>query len=1144
MKDENGLPRNRSVTVPAESNSHKTIVFCRIAYVCFGTQIGLGITALAGWACNFKLLASFRSDYIPMAQSTAITFTVFGISAVFLTYWHKYRPFKLFALLTAVFTILIGFFMLFRFSTGSIFCYECLVFGKKDFLDMTPTGIMSSVTAAAFLLSGVSYLLTLIFHSQKTCQTAASILSAIVTIIGFVVILGYLYGTPLLYGGTTVPMAVTTAIAFVLLGTGLMVSIGAQYWPLYLITAPTTCIRIIRSFMPIIITIVLVNGWLVAHVNRVFLSNPAFMSALLCIIFLVLSSYSISKIAKRLGNKIDRTEDNYKHAVMKLRTHNKQNKVLAELCKLAISNVGLSEFLNEVSEALVKIYAVEYSEILELLPAEKGFLLRAGMGWKEGLVGSAIIDSKNLSQEGYTLLSQHPVIVEDLHTEERFKGTPLLLGHGIISGMSVIIPGHNSPFGILAVHTSTRRKFDRNDGNFLQSVAHMLATAIDRSLLLNDLQRVSFAVEQSPVSIVITDSTGNIEYTNPKFRQLAGYTTEEVMGKNPRILKSEETPPEEYKRLWDTIASGNNWSGRFHNKKKNGELYWEDALISPVKNNDGKIVNFIAIKEDITRKVEIEQRNQAQYAIAAILVQAKSVEEIASKVIQIICECFGWDFGTIWVIDRQENVLRSKINWQRTMLDLSAFESTTQKITFKPGIGLPGRVWASGKPLWIQDVIVDKNFPRFKYALKDGLHTACGFPIVYENNVIGVMDFFSRSIRPFDNDMLDMMDAVGHQLGMFLARQQMYEQMEKQLNHISVLMEIDRAIASSLDLEVIGNIFAEKTIKHLQADAINILLYNQYAQKFSFLYGSGFLKQKEKQLVLNSSTDLCGKMLLKNEPVFISNFHDEGIICTRSQFAQEEGFVSYYGIPITAKGRLNGVVEIFFRRQFKPDSAWFDFAKSFSLQLAIAVDNALLYEKSQHTQSELLQAYNNTIEGWSYALDLRDKETEGHSRRVTLMAVQIAQHMGMDEEEIAHMYRGALLHDIGKLGIPDNILLKPSPLTEEEWVIMRKHPVYAYEMLSSIAYLKQAMDIPYCHHERWDGAGYPRGLRGNQIPMAARIFSVVDAYDAMLYDRPYRKGLSKEDIVDEISSGTGKHYDPEVVKVFLKMLHEDRLEVS
>jgi PAS domain S-box-containing protein/putative nucleotidyltransferase with HDIG domain len=1142
MKDENGLPRNRSGTVPAESNNHKTVVFCRIAYVCFGIQIGLGITALAGWACNFKLLASFRSNYIPMAQNTAIAFIVFGFSSIFLIYWHKYRPFKLFALFTVIFTILIGLFSLFQFSTSNIFYYEYLVFGKKEFLGMVPTGVMSPVTASAFLLAGVSYLLTLIFHSQKTYQTAASILSAIVMIIGTVVILGYLYGTPLLYGGTTVPMALSTAIAFVFLGTGLMVSIGTQCWPFYLVVAPTTGIRITRSFMPIIIAIVLVNGWLVANANMVFPLNPALMSVLLCIVFLVISAYSISKIAKSLGNKIDRTEDNYKHAMMELSTHNKHNKALAELGKSAISNISLSEFMNEVSEALVKIYDVEYSAIVELLPEEKGFLLRAGVGWKEGLVGSAIIDSKNISQEGYTLLSQQPVIVEDLHTEERFKGTPLLLDHGIISGMSVIIPGHNSPFGILAVHTSTQRKFDMSDGNFLQSVAHMLATVIDRSLLLDDLQRVSFAVEQSPVSIIITDSTGNIEYTNPKFQLLTGYTMEEVIGKNSRILKSGETPPEEYKRLWDTITSGNDWRGRFHNKKKNGELYWEDALISPVKNNDGKIVNFIAIKEDISHEVEIEQRRQTQYAVTAILTQATSVEEIASKVIQTICECFRWDFGTLWIVDRQDNVLRSKISWQRPTLDLIAFEAITKEITFKPGIGLPGRVWASSKPLWIMNVIEDKNFPRAKYALKDGLHGACGFPIVYENNVIGVMDFFSRSLKPFDDDMLDMMAAMGHQIGMFLARQQMYEQMEKQLNHISVLMEIDRAIASSLDLKVIGGIFTEKAIKHLQAEAVDILLYNQYAQKFSFLYGSGFLKQKEKQLVLNSSTDLCGKMLLNNESVFISNLLDEDIICTRSQLAQEEGFVSYYGMPITAKGRLIGVIEFFFRRQFKPEFEWVDFTKSLSLQLAIAVDNTLLYEKSQHTQSELLQAYNNTIEGWSYALDLRDNETEGHSRRVTRMTVQIAQRVGMGEEEIAHVYRGALLHDIGKLGIPDNILLKPSPLTEEEWVIMRRHPEDGAQILGQVEGLREMSMIVKHHQEKYDGSGYPAGLKGTDIPLGSRVAAVVDSYDAMTSSRPYRKkAMTPKEAIEELRRCAGTQFDPQIVKAMEELYAEGLL---
>ena len=152
------------------------------------------------------------------------------------------------------------------------------------------------------------------------------------------------------------------------------------------------------------------------------------------------------------------------------------------------------------------------------------------------------------------------------------------------------------------------------------------------------------------------------------------------------------------------------------------------------------------------------------------------------------------------------------------------------------------------------------------------------------------------------------------------------------------------------------------------------------------------------------------------------------------------------------------------------------FWKRFAGQAAIAIDNAQLFENLQHSNAELVLAYDTTIEGWSHALDLRDKETEGHTQRVTEMTLRLAKAMGIDEAELVHIRRGALLHDIGKMGVPDNILLKPGELTEEEWGSCTQHPQLAYDLLSPIAYLRPALDIPYCHHEKWDGTGYPRGL--------------------------------------------------------------------
>jgi len=185
---------------------------------------------------------------------------------------------------------------------------------------------------------------------------------------------------------------------------------------------------------------------------------------------------------------------------------------------------------------------------------------------------------------------------------------------------------------------------------------------------------------------------------------------------------------------------------------------------------------------------------------------------------------------------------------------------------------------------------------------------------------------------------------------------------------------------------------------------------------------------------------------------------------------------------------------------------------------------------------QLMSAYEATIEGWSHAMDLRDKETEGHSHRVTELTVKLAKEFGMNDDELLHIRRGSLLHDMGKLGVPDSILHKPASLADEEWTVMRKHPQFAYDMLYPVEYLRPALDIPYCHHEKWDGTGYPRGLKNTEIPLSARIFAVVDVWDALTSDRPYRSAWLPEDALAHIKKQSGTHFDPQVVDRFLKMI--------
>jgi HD-GYP domain-containing protein (c-di-GMP phosphodiesterase class II) len=213
---------------------------------------------------------------------------------------------------------------------------------------------------------------------------------------------------------------------------------------------------------------------------------------------------------------------------------------------------------------------------------------------------------------------------------------------------------------------------------------------------------------------------------------------------------------------------------------------------------------------------------------------------------------------------------------------------------------------------------------------------------------------------------------------------------------------------------------------------------------------------------------------------------------------------------------------------------------SVARQASVTLHRALLVEELERANLELNLAYDSTIEGWSRALDLKCREPEGHTEKVMEMTILLARRMGLKGKELQSIRRGAILHDIGKMGIPDSILTKPGPLTDEEWKIMRLHPVYALKMLQPIAFLRDALAIPHSHHEHWDGQGYPLGLKGEQIPLAARIFAVVDVWNSLMADQPYRKAWKPDRVLPYIRENAGRLFDPAVVEVFLDLLGNSR----
>ena len=361
-----------------------------------------------------------------------------------------------------------------------------------------------------------------------------------------------------------------------------------------------------------------------------------------------------------------------------------------------------------------------------------------------------------------------------------------------------------------------------------------------------------------------------------------------------------------------------------------------------------------------------------------------------------------------------------------------------------------------------------------------------------------------------------------------------------QFDQLAALRFIDLAITSDSDLTPTLSVILDHARAQLNIDAASILLFDPHTQLLEFAAGAGFKTSALQHTRLRVGEEFAGKAVLEQKVFHIPNLKSHHTAFLRSPFLAQENFIAYYALPLIARGQVAGVLEIFHRALIDADEDWLNYMDMLAGQAAIAIDNAMLFKNLQLSNAELTLAYDKTIEGWSRALDLRDKETEGHSRRVTAMTYKLASQMGIKQPELAHICRGAMLHDIGKVAIPDNILLKPGPLNDEEWTIMRRHPLIAVELLTSIEHLVPALDIPRSHHEKWNGTGYPDHLAGEDIPLAARLFSIVDVYDALTSDRPYRPAWSRAETMKYISDQSGTHFDPHVVPVFIEMMNGKR----
>ena len=567
----------------------------------------------------------------------------------------------------------------------------------------------------------------------------------------------------------------------------------------------------------------------------------------------------------------------------------------------------------------------------------------------------------------------------------------------------------------------------------------------------------------------------------------------------------------------------------------NGRSY--TTIKFPILQGGKKLLAGYSI--DVTERKQGDLENQRRLIDLQVLYESSlrlssqlAPVEIGRSIIEILKEQLNWHHAIVRIRkeDSEELQIIGYAAPDVTPDNYAAEISRLHNLDGRTGRGMQSWVIEHAEGVRSGDLPSDPRYIETHPGTRSGLYS----PLISGEKVIGIIAIESHDPQAFNEHDERLLATLSKITANAIHRNLLREQTETRMQHLLALRTVDMAISSSFDINMTLGILLDQIVRLLGADAVDILAFNQATQTFKFSCERGFRSHLINRTQIRFGAGYAWQVVKERQMVIVQDVRQGPDGLQRAPDLSGEQIITYVGVPLLAKGQVKGVLEVFQREPRVLEAERRDFLEMLAGQAAIAIDNYELFEHLESSNAELGMAYDSTLEGWANALELRDKETEGHTRRVAELATRLAQSLGVLENNLLQIYRGALLHDIGKMGVPDSIVLKPGPLTDEEWVIMRKHPQYAYDMLSPIAYLRPAIDIPYCHHERWDGTGYPRGLKREQIPLAARIFAVVDVWDALISDRSYRKAWPEEKAYQYIQDQAGLHFDPQMVRTFLE----------
>ena len=634
---------------------------------------------------------------------------------------------------------------------------------------------------------------------------------------------------------------------------------------------------------------------------------------------------------------------------------------------------------------------------------------------------------------------------------------------------------------------------------------------------------------------------GSVDYYNSRFTEFTGMPQADgqASGWMPVVHPDDEAATV---AAWQrSVASGTPYAIEHRVRMHDGSFRWFITRALPVTDAEGRVSKWFGTGTDVhdqkAAALDLQRRTAQQEAVAELglaALQSSEFEALMGTALRLLSERLDVELCKVLRLtyheDGRDLVLESAVGFPEEWVG-----------NVRVGVGAEsqaGYTLSTNTPVIVDDLATETRFTG--PALLSDLGVVSGMSVVIHGTgaPYGVLGVHTTSRRTFDDADGAFVQSVANVLAEAVKRSEAEASLATRLRRLDALHTIDNAITDGTEMPATLRVIVQQIQEQLEVDAVAAFEFRDDLQTLEFVAGTGFLSDAIRDFVPALGEGRLGVAALERRIEHVADLRVDGDVFVRRRLLEQEGFVTYFGVPLVVKGELVGVLEIFHRQPLDPDVGWHDFLTALGTQTAIAISNSRLFVDLQVSNTKLRLAYDATIEGWGRALELKDNQTEGHSRRVTDLTLQLAQRLGVREVDLVHMRRGALLHDIGKMGIPDRILLKEGKLDADEWDVMRSHPRLAYELLLQVDFLREALDIPYAHHERWDGSGYPRGLTGVEIPLAARIFAVADVYDALTSERPYWPAWSRERALEYVRDQAGRHFAPDVAAEFVRMMSE------